>query len=185
MSPVSPVPSLIDEKKSNSISSIASPNATSGEMELKHNSARAHNNLQAEVNSAVFIIFNRIIGTQFACVCTIYKLTITTTALSEVKNPQQTVRLAIAVVTILYVLANIAYLSTATKEEITSGGRLVAALLFRNVYGPKAERALSVFVAMSALGNVMSVTFSQGRVTQELAGKASSPSPNSGAPTDP
>ncbi|KAF9552197.1 high affinity methionine permease [Agrocybe pediades] len=93
-------------------------------------------------------------------------------ALSEVKNPQRTVRiagpLAIAVVTVLYVLANIAYFSAATKEEITSGGRLVAALLFRNVYGPKAERALSVFVAMSALGNVMSVTFSQGRVNQEL-----------------
>ncbi|KAF9545394.1 high affinity methionine permease [Agrocybe pediades] len=93
-------------------------------------------------------------------------------ALSEVKNPQRTVRiagpLAIAVVTVLYVLANIAYFSAATKEEITSGGRLVAALLFRNVYGPKAERALSVFVAMSALGNVMSVIFSQGRVNQEL-----------------
>ncbi|KAF9542046.1 high affinity methionine permease [Agrocybe pediades] len=92
-------------------------------------------------------------------------------ALSEAKNPQRTVRiagpLAIAVVTVLYVLANIAYFSAATKEEITSGGRLVAALLFRNVYGPKTERALSVFVAMIALGNVMSVTFSQGRVNQD------------------
>jgi len=82
-------------------------------------------------------------------------------ALSEVKNPQRTVRiagpLAIAVVTVLYLLANIAYFAGATKEEITGSGRLVAALLFRNVYGPKAERALSVFVAMSALGNVLSV----------------------------
>ncbi|KAF9549600.1 hypothetical protein CPC08DRAFT_729330 [Agrocybe pediades] len=93
-------------------------------------------------------------------------------ALSEVKNPQRTVRiagpLAIAVVTVLYVSAYIAHFSTATKEEITSGGRLVAALLFRDVYGPKAERALTVFVAMSDLGIVMSVTFSQGRVNQEL-----------------
>ncbi|KAF9552203.1 amino acid transporter [Agrocybe pediades] len=92
-------------------------------------------------------------------------------ALSEVKNPQRTVRIAgplsIAVVTVLYVLANIAYFSAATKEEITSGGRFVAAL-FRNVYGPMAERALNVFVAMSALGNVTSVTFSQGRVNQDL-----------------
>lgn len=54
-------------------------------------------------------------------------------------------------------LANIAYFAAATKEDITSSGRLVAALLFRNVYGPKAERALSVFVALSALGNVLSV----------------------------
>lgn len=65
-------------------------------------------------------------------------------------------------------LANIAYFAGATKEEIVGSGRLVAALLFRNVYGPKAERALSVFVALSALGNVLSVIFSQGRVNQEL-----------------
>ena len=77
------------------------------------------------------------------------------------KNPQRTVRiagpLAIGVVTILYLLANIAYFAGATKDEITSSGRLVAALLFRNVYGAKAERALSVFVALSALGNVLAV----------------------------
>ncbi|KAG6915813.1 hypothetical protein DXG01_009687 [Tephrocybe rancida] len=93
-------------------------------------------------------------------------------ALGEVKNPKRTVRiagpLAIAVVTVLYLLANIAYFAGASKEEITSSGRLVAALLFRNVYGPRAERALSAIVALSALGNVLSVIFSQGRVNQEL-----------------
>lgn len=82
-------------------------------------------------------------------------------ALSEVKNPARTIRiagpLAIAVVAVLYMLANIAYFAGASKEEITSSGRLVAALLFRNVYGPRAERVLSVFVALSALGNVLSV----------------------------
>ncbi|RDB26393.1 High-affinity methionine permease [Hypsizygus marmoreus] len=93
-------------------------------------------------------------------------------ALSEVKNPTRTIRiagpLAIAVVTVLYMLANIAYFAGASKEEITGSGRLVAALLFRNVYGPKAERFLSMFVALSALGNVLSVIFAQGRVNQEL-----------------
>lgn len=81
--------------------------------------------------------------------------------MAEVKNPRRTVRIAgptaIAVVTVLYILANVAYFAAATKEEITSSGRLVAALLFRNVYGERAERALSVFVALSALGNVLSV----------------------------
>ena len=48
-------------------------------------------------------------------------------------------------------------LAAATKEEITSSGTLVAALLFRNVYGTSAERALDVFVALSALGNVLAV----------------------------
>jgi amino acid transporter len=93
-------------------------------------------------------------------------------ALSEVKNPKRTVRIAgpfaIGLVTVMYMLANIAYFAAATKEEITGSGTLVAALLFRNVYGPRAERALSVFVALSALGNTLSVVFSQGRVNQEL-----------------
>ncbi|KAG6817244.1 hypothetical protein H0H87_011301 [Tephrocybe sp. NHM501043] len=93
-------------------------------------------------------------------------------ALSEVKNPKRTIRiagpLAIGIVTVLYMLANIAYLAGASKEEIVGSGRLVAALLFRNVYGPQAERVLSVFVAMSALGNVLAVIFAQGRVNQEL-----------------
>ncbi|TFK24801.1 high affinity methionine permease [Coprinopsis marcescibilis] len=93
-------------------------------------------------------------------------------ALAEVKDPKRTVRIAgpvaIAVVAVLYMLANIAYFAGASKEDIVGSGRLVAALLFRNVYGPRAERALSVFVALSALGNVLSVIFSQGRVNQEL-----------------
>ena len=43
------------------------------------------------------------------------------------------------------------------KEEITSSGRLVAALLFKNVLGSKAERFLNGFIALSALGNALSV----------------------------
>ncbi|KAJ8473637.1 hypothetical protein ONZ45_g16219 [Pleurotus djamor] len=93
-------------------------------------------------------------------------------ALGELKNPQRNLRiagpLAVTIVTILYVLANVAYLAGASKEDITSSGRLVASLLFRNVYGPRAERALSALVALSALGNVLSVIFSQGRVNQAL-----------------
>jgi hypothetical protein len=42
-------------------------------------------------------------------------------------------------------------------------GRILAALFFRNIFGPRAERVLSVFVALSAFGNVLSVIFSQGR----------------------
>ena len=65
--------------------------------------------------------------------------------------------LALGIVTVLYLLANLAYFAGASKEEIVNSGRLVAAVLFRNVYGPRAERVLSGFVAMSALGNVLSV----------------------------
>ncbi|KAK8191314.1 amino acid/polyamine transporter I [Phyllosticta capitalensis] len=93
-------------------------------------------------------------------------------AMSEMKNPVRTLKLAapIAILTVglMYILCNIAYLAAVPKEEIANSGRILAASFFRNVFGPKAERALSVFVALSAFGNVMSVIFSQGRIVQEL-----------------
>ncbi|KAF9734173.1 high affinity methionine permease [Paraphaeosphaeria minitans] len=93
-------------------------------------------------------------------------------ALSETKNPVRTLKiaapLALTTVAILYMFVNIAYFAAVPADEIISSKRLVAASLFRNVFGPKAERALSVFVALSAFGNVLSVIFSQGRLVQEL-----------------
>ncbi|KAH8820255.1 amino acid/polyamine transporter I [Xylogone sp. PMI_703] len=93
-------------------------------------------------------------------------------AMSEMKNPVRTLKIAaptaIAIVGVLYMLANIAYFAAVPKEEILSSGRILAASFFRNVFGPRAERALSVFVALSAFGNVLSVIFSQGRLVQEL-----------------
>lgn len=93
-------------------------------------------------------------------------------AMSEMKDPVRTIKraapIAIICVGIMYMLANIAYFAAVPREEIASSGRILAASFFRNVFGPKAERALSVFVALSAFGNVMSVIFSQGRLVQEL-----------------
>ncbi|PHH60013.1 hypothetical protein CDD81_2181 [Ophiocordyceps australis] len=93
-------------------------------------------------------------------------------ALSETKNPTRTLKyaapLAIGTISILYMLANVSYFAAVSKQEILDSKRLVAASLFRNMYGQSAERALSVFVALSAFGNVMSVIFSQGRLVQEL-----------------
>ncbi|KAK0649949.1 amino acid permease-domain-containing protein [Cercophora newfieldiana] len=93
-------------------------------------------------------------------------------ALSETKNPIRTLKIAapmaIGVISVLYMFVNIAYFAAVPKEEILAARRLVAASLFRNVFGGTAERALSVFVALSAFGNVLSVIFSQGRLVQEL-----------------
>ncbi|EEH41495.2 high-affinity methionine permease [Paracoccidioides lutzii Pb01] len=93
-------------------------------------------------------------------------------ALSETRNPVRTLKiaapLALGIVSILYMLVNVAYFAAVPKEEILSSGRVLAASFFRNVFGPKAERALSVFVALSAFGNVLSIIFSQGRLVQEL-----------------
>lgn len=93
-------------------------------------------------------------------------------ALSETRNPVRTLKIAaptaLITVSILYMLVNVAYFAAVPKEEILSSGRILAASFFRNVFGPRAERALSVFVALSAFGNVLSVIFSQGRLVQEL-----------------
>ncbi|OAA46112.1 Amino acid/polyamine transporter I [Metarhizium rileyi] len=93
-------------------------------------------------------------------------------ALSETKNPARTLKfaapIALGTISVLYMLANVAYFAAVSREEMLESKRLVAASLFRNMFGESAERALSVFVALSAFGNVLSVIFSQGRLVQEL-----------------
>ncbi|KAH7091712.1 amino acid/polyamine transporter I [Auriculariales sp. MPI-PUGE-AT-0066] len=93
---------------------------------------------------------------------------------SELKHPRKTLAIAapIAVggVTILYVLANVAYFSAISKEDIATAEVLVAGLFFRNVFGRSAAaRSLPAFVCLSNLGNVMAVSFAHSRVNQEVA----------------
>ncbi|KAJ5094265.1 hypothetical protein N7456_010126 [Penicillium angulare] len=92
--------------------------------------------------------------------------------LSETKNPVRTLKIAapiaIGSVGILYMLVNIAYFAAVPKEQMMNSGTVVAAAFFGNVFGKEAEKVISVFVALSAFGNVLSVIFSQGRIVQEL-----------------
>ncbi|KAI5115929.1 hypothetical protein M0805_009865 [Coniferiporia weirii] len=111
--------------------------------------------------------------------------------LNEVRDPVRTLKIAgplgLGICAVLYMLANIAYFAAATKEEILEGGVTVASLFFKQIFGSEAQRALTVFVALSALGG-MSIsfmlsknnstltdppfrakTFAQSRVNQELA----------------
>jgi amino acid transporter len=71
--------------------------------------------------------------------------------------------LAIGSVGILYMFVNIAYFAAVSKEEMLESGTVVAAVFFGNMFGKQAEKVMSVFVALSAFGNVLSVLFSQGR----------------------
>ena len=99
--------------------------------------------------------------------CAIYSM-------SEMSNSVRTLCLAalrptaLAIVCVFYMLTSIAYLAVVPKAEIASSGRILPASFFRNVLSPHAERALFVFVALSAFVNVLSVIFSQGRLVQEL-----------------
>lgn len=65
-------------------------------------------------------------------------------------------------------LCNIAYFAAVPKDQFLSSGQTVAATFFGNMFGARAEKVMSVFVALSAFGNVLSVIFSQGRIVQEL-----------------
>ncbi|KAF7331492.1 High affinity methionine permease [Mycena kentingensis (nom. inval.)] len=93
-------------------------------------------------------------------------------ALSEVKDPVRTIKraapLAMAAVSVVYLLVNVAYFAVVSKEDILGSRRIVAALFFRNLFGPGTERALSGFIALSTLGNLLAGQFTQGRVIQEL-----------------
>lgn len=94
--------------------------------------------------------------------------------LSEVRNPRRTLTLAaplaVGGVTILYVLANIAYFAAIPKAELAKSELLVAGLFFRNVFGGgAAAKCLPVFVALSNMGTILVISFAHGRVNQELA----------------
>ena len=93
--------------------------------------------------------------------------------LNEVKNPVRTLKIAgplgLGTTGILYFFANIAFFSAATPKEIGESGVTVAALFLGKVFGDGARRLAGAFVAISALGNIMTVSFSLARVDQELA----------------
>lgn len=93
-------------------------------------------------------------------------------ALGEVKNPVRTLKIAgptsLVFLAIVYIFVNIAYFAVVPKERLISSKLILAADFFEIAFGDTAKTAASVFVGLSALGNVMSVIFSQGRIIQQL-----------------
>ncbi|KAK4156131.1 high-affinity methionine permease [Chaetomidium leptoderma] len=93
--------------------------------------------------------------------------------LSEIRDPRRTLTiaapLAVGGVTVLYVLANVAYFAAIPKSELATSEVIVAGLFFKNVFGDSAgARTLPAFVALSNLGNVLAVSFAHARLNQEL-----------------
>lgn len=91
----------------------------------------------------------------------------------ELRNPRKTLAiaapLAVAGVTVLYVLANVAYFAAVSKYDMANSEALVAGIFFRNVFGDSAgARTLPAFVALSNLGNVLAVSFAHARLNQEF-----------------
>lgn len=84
--------------------------------------------------------------------------------LSEVKNPQRTLRIALptamGLITVLYVLANVAYFAGVSREEFESSNLTIAASLFNNVFGESAAvKVLPALVATSAIGHLLGIAY--------------------------
>jgi len=101
--------------------------------------------------------------------------------LNEVNNPVRTLKIAgplgLGICTVMYLLANVSYYAAATPAEVAASGVTVASLFMDKVFGEGMRRAFSFFIALSAFGNVTTVTFSQSRVNQELAKEGVIPFP--------
>lgn len=82
--------------------------------------------------------------------------------LNEVRNPVRTLKIAgpvgLGVCGVLYMLANVAYFAAATPQEVIQSKQTVAALFMSKVFGTAGEKAISVLIALSAFGNVMTVS---------------------------
>jgi amino acid transporter len=93
--------------------------------------------------------------------------------LSEVRNPIPTLRLAapiaLSLVSIGYILANISYFLVVSKEDFASSGVVIAGHFFKNIFGEViGENVLPLFIIISAFGNIAATSFAQARVNQEL-----------------
>jgi amino acid transporter len=93
--------------------------------------------------------------------------------LSEVRNPIQTLKraapIALSLVSIGYVFANISYFLVVEKEDFRTAGVVVAGHFFKNIFGEVVgENILPLFIIISAFGNIAATSFAQARVNQEL-----------------
>ncbi|KAG6916285.1 hypothetical protein DXG01_007526 [Tephrocybe rancida] len=92
--------------------------------------------------------------------------------LGEVRDPVRTVQraapLALFLFFVTYIAVNVGYFAVVAKGDVLKSGRLIAALFFRNLFGPVTERMLSMIIAMSILGNTLAHLFVEARLIQEL-----------------
>lgn len=93
--------------------------------------------------------------------------------------------ISLIIVSILYILANVAYFAAVPAAEIRESGELAAALFFEAVFGTKHARGLPALVAISAAGNIMAVIIGTTRQIRECARQGVIPWPHVWASTRP
>ncbi|KAL1600584.1 hypothetical protein SLS60_006970 [Paraconiothyrium brasiliense] len=108
---------------------------------------------------------------------------------AEIKNPLHTLKrvapLSLLIVSILYVLCNVAYFAAVPAAEIRESGELAAAMFFEAVFGTKAAKGLPALIAVSAAGNIMAVIIGHSRMMRECARQGLVPYPHVWASTRP
>lgn len=85
--------------------------------------------------------------------------------LNEVRDPVGMLKVvppaALATVSVLYLLVNIAYFVILPLEEVKNSGELIAGLFFDKLFGPRFGRVmLPLLISLSVAGNAMVATFS-------------------------
>lgn len=95
------------------------------------------------------------------------------TVMGEIRNPTRTLKIAapiaLSLVSIGYIFANIAYFCAVEKEDFRNSGVVTAGHFLRNIFGEVVgERVLPWLIIVSAFGNVAATSFAQARVNREL-----------------
>ncbi|KAF2638768.1 LAT family L-amino acid transporter [Massarina eburnea CBS 473.64] len=108
---------------------------------------------------------------------------------AEIRNPLHTLKrvapLSLLIISILYILANVAYFAAVPAAEIRSSGELTAALFFEAVFGGKAAKGLPALIAISAAGNIMATIIGATRSMRECGRQGLIPWPHVWASTRP
>ncbi|KAI3329411.1 high-affinity methionine permease [Xylariaceae sp. AK1471] len=92
---------------------------------------------------------------------------------NEIKNPIPTLKrngaISVAIVSVLYLLCNIAYFAAVPKAIFAQSKATAASVFFATVFGEGgAQDALNALVLISAFGNLLAVLIGQSRLIREI-----------------
>ncbi|KAK2038070.1 high-affinity methionine permease [Colletotrichum somersetense] len=109
---------------------------------------------------------------------------------NEVKDPVRQIRkngwVALSIVTVLYLFANIAYFAAVPKADLAAAKQIAASLFFENVFGSgRAVRGLNFLIALSSFGNLLTVLIGSSRMLRECGRQGVLPYPRFWASTRP
>ncbi|KAF2659756.1 amino acid transporter [Lophiostoma macrostomum CBS 122681] len=109
---------------------------------------------------------------------------------NEVRNPVKQLKtnsfVALTIVAILYVLANVAYFAAVPKTELLAAKEISASLFFKHALGSSgAVKGLNFLIALSSFGNLIAVLLGQSRLIRECGRQGALPFPRFWASTKP